>query len=114
MNSIRLLCAAVASAPFLLASAQGPITAAKPAVSATSLQLEYRSAFDGYRAYQEPVARSWRETNDEAGALGGHRGQLKPRSMPPDAAGKAGEPAPRSLAPAKPAARGHEDMANDD
>ena len=34
--------------------------------------LEYRSAFDGYRPFNEEGLRDWRKSNDEVGAAGGH------------------------------------------
>jgi hypothetical protein len=36
--------------------------------------LEFRSAFEGYRAHAEPGLRDWRKSNDEVGAAGGHAG----------------------------------------
>ena len=36
--------------------------------------MEFRSAFEGYRAFVEPERRDWREANKEVGAAGGHAG----------------------------------------
>ena len=40
-------------------------------------EAKYESAFKDYRRYEDAKLRSWREANDEAAALGGHRGQVK-------------------------------------
>jgi len=47
---------------------------------------KYESAFDGFRHDVDPKLRLWREANDEAAALGGHRGQLRGK---PTASGEA-------------------------
>ena len=36
--------------------------------------LEYRSAFDGYRRFGEEDLADWRKSNEEVGAAGGHAG----------------------------------------
>ena len=36
--------------------------------------LEYRSAFDGYRPFGEEDLADWRKSNEEVGAAGGHAG----------------------------------------
>jgi hypothetical protein len=36
--------------------------------------VEYRSAFEGYRAFKDEELRDWRGANDEVGAAGGHGG----------------------------------------
>jgi hypothetical protein len=36
--------------------------------------LEYRSAFEGYRAFGDEELRDWRGANDEVGGAGGHGG----------------------------------------
>jgi len=38
---------------------------------------KYDSALEGYRPYEETGLRAWRESNEAAGALGGHRGQVR-------------------------------------
>jgi len=43
----------------------------------------FESAFDGYRRDVDPKLRVWREANDEAAALGGHRGQLRAGHVAP-------------------------------
>ena len=127
MNQIRLAYAVVMSAFSLHALGQDLTKPVNTTAQLTALPLEYRSAFEGNRAYQESALRSWRDSNDEAGLLGGHGGQLKPRPMPPSSmtpAGTAGEPAVPSpaarssgepgapaqspLTPPKPASTGHE------
>lgn len=97
MNSVRLLCAVVTSASFLDATAQDLAAPAVDAAPRASISLDYRSAFEGYRRYREPVPRTWRETNEEAGLLGGHRGQLTPAT-----------PAAASPTLPKPAGAAHE------
>jgi len=59
-------------------------------------ETKYRSAFEGYRPYEEGKQRSWREANEEAGALGGHMGQLRSHAPAPR------EPAARAAPKAKP------------
>ena len=51
--------------------------------------VEFRSAFEGYRAFVEPERRDWREANKEVGAAGGHAGQ---RSQPETSGGAAQKP----------------------
>lgn len=41
---------------------------------AKALDLEYRSAFDGYRRFGEEDLADWRKSNEEVGAAGGHAG----------------------------------------
>lgn len=36
--------------------------------------VEYRSAFESYRAFNDEELRDWRGANDEVGAAGGHAG----------------------------------------
>jgi uncharacterized lipoprotein YmbA len=36
--------------------------------------VEYRSAFEGYRAFKGEELKDWRGANDEVGAAGGHGG----------------------------------------
>ena len=118
MNSIRCLAATGAVAFTLVASAQQAPLPQGTSASVAPAPLQYRSAFEGYRAYQEPTARSWREVNEEAASLGGHVGHLKPadtstapRLTKPEATGAAGG-APPAAAPAsaatKPASAAHE------
>ena len=77
---LGLLAPAVATASTF---AQTP-SASGSAASVTLSGLEYRSAFESYRAYEELEPVSWQRANEEAGALGGHGGQMKPAatSMP--------------------------------
>ena len=110
----------------VFAFAQAPLTSDTSA-TVSPARLEYRSAFEGYRAYREAEARSWQESNEEAAALRGHVGQIKPATTAPgvskpDTTGEAATapaaPAPISGAtnsqgpsapPAtKPASPGHE------
>jgi hypothetical protein len=41
---------------------------------AKAAAIEYRSAFEGYRAFKDGELRDWRGANDEVGAAGGHGG----------------------------------------
>lgn len=75
---LSLLAAAVATA---CAFTQAP-SAPSSAVSVTPAGLEYQSAFESYRAYEELELISWERANDEAGALGGHGGHMKPAATP--------------------------------
>jgi len=77
---LSLLAAAVVAA---CASTQTP-SASGPTAPLTTAGLEYQSAFESYRAYEELEPVSWQRANEEAGALGGHGGQMKPAatSMP--------------------------------
>ena len=101
---LSLLAAAVATA---CASTQAP-SAPSSVGPAFSSELEYQSAFENYRAFEEPELISWQRANDEAGALGGHVGQMKPAgtftpapvSRPEDAAGSKKTPAAAASAPA--------------
>ena len=93
------------------AQAPSPSMASEPSSSA---RLEYRSAFEGYRAYQEPEARSWRASNEEAAALGGHAGHLKspmkstvPPASKPEATTQPGDSASQPMTPAAPGHQGH-------
>jgi uncharacterized lipoprotein YmbA len=36
--------------------------------------VEYRSAFESYRAFKDEELQDWRGANDEVGAAGGHGG----------------------------------------
>lgn len=59
--------------------------------------VQYRSAFEGYRAFSDPELRDWRTANEEVGAAGGHAGHRsgqgagqqtsKPQPGKPDSSG---------------------------
>ena len=61
----------------------------------------YRSAFADYRPYREPQPGSWRESNESARVLGGHRGQIGPEApdSPTVPTASASEPARSAPAP---------------
>ncbi len=61
--------------------------------------LEYRSAFEAYRAFKEEELRDWRKANEEVGAAGGHAGH-KPR-QDPGARPAVKEPLAEPLGPAE-------------
>jgi hypothetical protein len=120
MNSIRCLAAVGTVAFSLVAFAQQAPLPAGTSASVAPARLQYRSAFEGYRAYQEPTPRSWREVNEEVAALAGHAGHLKPAGTStapqvtkPDATGATGDAAPAALPaavakPTKPASAASE------
>lgn len=60
----RITALAVLIAAPVIAWAQGSATPATP-------QSVYRSAFEGYRPFADEPVRSWRETNDTVGRIGG-------------------------------------------
>lgn len=62
-------------APSSKSAASSPQSASAAAAPAAA---GYRSAFTDYRPYREPQLDSWRESNERARALGGHRGQTGP------------------------------------
>ena len=108
---IYLLLAAAVTLATGSAFAQAPAASGAAATSqpGVPVRLDYRSAFEGYRAYQEAETRSWREANDEAGLLAGHVGQLKPMAASGNSAGPKPERAappstPSSIPAASPAA----------
>ena len=56
-----------------------PLTAraqSSPQQDATASQ-PYRSAFEGYRPFNEAKVGNWRELNDEVSRVGGHAGAMK-------------------------------------
>lgn len=97
-----LLLPALAAASAASAQGTAPADAARAAAP-----IPYRSAFAGYRAWQEPAPIDWREANETAGALGGHMGHVRGRSTSTSAGSAPPATAPRpdaASAPAKPAA----------
>lgn len=129
MSSIRLLAAMGAAAFTVGAFAQQALVTSDTAALPSPARLQYRSAFEGYRPYREPEARSWRGSNEEAGSLGGHAGQLKPpgsavsserstmqpagparapSEVAPSSSSAASAPTPTPPPSVKPMERGHE------
>ena len=45
--------------------------------SAKAPAQAYRSAFEGYRNFEEPKPTVWRDANDAAARVGGHPGTLR-------------------------------------
>jgi len=78
------------------AAAQGSARPDPADPKAPAPSQPYESAFKDYRPYADPGIARWRESNEEAGRLGGHRGHM-PKS--PAAAEKA--------VPKEPAKVGH-------
>lgn len=61
--------------------------------------IQYRSAFEGYQPYRDPLVVKWRDANDDVKTFGGHAGHLvKPDSVgtskPGNDAVRAGEAIP--------------------
>jgi hypothetical protein len=56
------------------ASAPARIPASPGDAKAKVAPVEYRSAFEGYRAFADQELQDWRRANDEVGAAGGHMG----------------------------------------
>jgi hypothetical protein len=76
MQMQRLAWAAfVALTPALAQPGKSPADA--QAAKANAAPPAYQSAFGDYRPWREPGSVQWRRANDEAGALGGHVGQLR-------------------------------------
>ena len=61
---------------------------------AKSPPLEYRSALEGYKPYDEVERRDWREANEEVRNAAGHAGhkpgQGKPKPQKPEPSGHEG------------------------
>lgn len=95
-----LLLPALAAASAASAQGTAPADAARAAAP-----IPYRSAFAGYRAWQEPAPMNWREANETAGALGGHVGHVRGRSPSAGSAPPAAPPRQDAASvPAKPVA----------
>jgi len=95
-----LLLPALAAASAASAQSAAPADAARGAAP-----IPYRSAFAGYRAWQEPAPMNWREANETAGALGGHMGHVRGRASSAGSAPPAAPPRQDAASvPAKPAA----------
>jgi hypothetical protein len=92
--------------PVLAAASAASAQGAAPAEAArAAAPIPYRSAFAGYRAWQEPAPMKWLDANETAGALGGHMGHV--RGSSPSAGNALPAAAPRQDAappPARPAA----------
>ncbi|KPK08738.1 MAG: hypothetical protein AMJ64_02735 [Betaproteobacteria bacterium SG8_39] len=78
----------------VLAENQRPAAADPADPKAPVPETKYQSALEGYQPYEETRLRDWREANDEAGALGGHMGQVRGRAQAPQ---HAGPKAPRPM-----------------
>ncbi len=77
MQNRILVLALALIAPPLSAQAPAPIANAGSAAQARPPALTYQSVFADYRAWHEPAPMDWRAANREAGALGGHMGQIR-------------------------------------
>lgn len=99
MQNRILIMALALVAPSLSAQQLAPpatLPAAGSAAPARPSAPNYQSAFADYRTWQEPAPMDWRAANREAGALGGHMGQIR---------GWAPATAPEKEAPAQPRTR---------
>jgi hypothetical protein len=88
--------------PFIAVAAAAGLLAV---ASAASGQTLYRSAFDGYRPFNDPPVVSWREANDLVGRIGGWQAYArevqggtteKPAATPAPAASAASGARPHS------------------
>lgn len=84
-----------------------PASAAAPA-SATA--AGYRSAFEGYRAYNEQPVQSWRESNDVVGRIGGWQSYAREGQGGPVAGSGEGPTPAKSEMPGMPAGHGGMNM----
>lgn len=77
-----------------------PISNSKTAVvaQAAPTALPYRSVFDGYQPFTDEKMRSWKESNDTVGKIGGWRSYAKEAAEPAPA-----DKRPPTVAPATPA-----------
>ncbi|NML16933.1 hypothetical protein [Azohydromonas caseinilytica] len=92
MKSItRTVALAVLIVAPVLAAAQGSATPAAP-------QSVYRSAFEGYRPFADEPVRSWRETNDTVGRIGGWKTYAREAQSGDARAAAAGASAPAAAA----------------
>ncbi|HSH08475.1 MAG TPA: hypothetical protein VLA41_12490 [Burkholderiales bacterium] len=78
------------------AESERPAAADPADPRAPATETKYHSVLDGYRPYEETKLRPWREANDEARALGGHRGQVRGRAQAPQHAAPHAAPAPKT------------------
>lgn len=81
-----------------------PISNPKTAVvaQAAPTALPYRSVFDGYQPFTDEKTRSWKDSNDTVGKIGGWRSYAKEAAEPAPADKQ--PPAASLAAPALPAA----------
>jgi hypothetical protein len=77
----RILMVVLALLPGGFAAAQGEARPNPLEPRAKAPPVEYRSAFEGYRAFADQDLGDWRKSNDEVGAAGGHAGH-KPGQGP--------------------------------
>lgn len=67
-------CCACAALWLPPASAQSQMNQKPADASASASEPAYRSAFEGYRPFQDEKLAPWREVNDEVGRVGGQIG----------------------------------------
>ena len=55
---------------------------------ATSAAIQYESAYKGFRPYADADIARWRDSNQEVGHLGGHRGHVQRPTRGPAGTGE--------------------------
>lgn len=73
MRIIFLVAPALLLAGSAVAQSAGRADPSDP--KATVAPVEFRSAFEGYRAFADDDLRDWRKANEEVGEAAGHAGQ---------------------------------------
>lgn len=101
---------ALAAAAPQAAHAQAPADRPDPLdARAPVAPLQYRSAFDGYRRFADEPVRSWIESNETVGRIGGWKAYAREAG----AAGAGGEDPADERRPDGPPARTHGDTFDD-
>jgi len=86
----------VASTVIACAQPASPVSAAPPASAASTSGTGYRSAFEGYRSFQDQPVQSWRQANDLVGQIGGWQAYAREGQGGPPADSAPGASAPAS------------------
>jgi hypothetical protein len=69
---VAVAAALVATVPLLVSAETTPAAPAGPAASASARKpADYKSAFEGYRRFEDQKVQSWRDANDKVGRIGG-------------------------------------------
>ena len=98
MNRLLWVVALTAGgAPAVLAQSL-PATPAMATKAPANIGVEpYRSAFEGFRPWNDDAAQDWRRVNDEMKQLGGHTGHLRAAPIADKPAGATGNPMTREV-----------------
>lgn len=96
---------AVSALLALPAMAQNNTSAPAPQIVAAPAPLPYTSALQGYQPFADEKVRSWKESNDTVGKIGGWRAYAKEAAEPEAKSSQtpAASPAAAPKAPAAPA-----------